>query len=66
MTIYGAAINLETRVMKFNGGAIFFADTVAVVFCSNSGEAASDLATLEYALLKDKSVQYIGTTNTRT
>jgi hypothetical protein len=28
MTIYGAAINLETRVMKFNGGAIFFADTV--------------------------------------
>jgi hypothetical protein len=30
MTIYAAAINLETRVMKFNGGTIFFADTVGM------------------------------------
>jgi hypothetical protein len=31
MTICGAAINLETIVLKFNSGAIFFADTVIMI-----------------------------------
>jgi hypothetical protein len=52
MTIFGAAVHLESTTLKFKGGAIFFADTV-----QGRGEIVQITITNQFQMTDPKNYQ---------